>query len=94
MFELLSIILLSSTDRTVSVEPSSDQFLISPITGEKIPADKVRQHMRIGMYIYDQFIKAVFCEPLEIFMLLGISHCGGGLGLKAVLKKKTVKLHR
>lgn len=36
-------------DRTVSVEPSPDQFLISPITGEKIPADKVPQHMRIGL---------------------------------------------
>ena len=36
------------TDRTVAVEPSTDQFLISPITGEKIPADKVPQHMRIG----------------------------------------------
>jgi len=25
-----------------------DQFLISPITGEKIPAEKMQQHMRYG----------------------------------------------
>lgn len=30
-------------------EPSSDQFMISPITGEKIPAHKVPEHMRIGL---------------------------------------------
>ncbi|XP_055868516.1 splicing factor 3A subunit 1-like [Biomphalaria glabrata] len=30
-------------------EPSPDQFMISPITGEKIPAHKVQEHMRIGL---------------------------------------------
>lgn len=30
-------------------KPSSEQFLISPITGEKIPADKMQEHMRIGL---------------------------------------------
>ncbi|XP_059611337.1 splicing factor 3A subunit 1 [Phlebotomus argentipes] len=29
--------------------PVSDDFLISPITGEKIPASKVAEHMRIGL---------------------------------------------
>lgn len=29
--------------------PAPDQFLISPITGEKIPADKIQEHMRIGL---------------------------------------------
>ncbi|XP_072045442.1 splicing factor 3A subunit 1-like [Amphiura filiformis] len=28
---------------------SDDNFLISPITGEKIPADKMQEHMRIGL---------------------------------------------
>lgn len=28
---------------------SSDQFLISPVTGEKIPADKMQEHMRISL---------------------------------------------
>ncbi|XP_013393875.1 splicing factor 3A subunit 1-like [Lingula anatina] len=32
-----------------SNEPPSDQYLISPITGEKIPANKVQEHMRIGL---------------------------------------------
>lgn len=33
------------------VEPvaAPDQFLVSPITGEKIPADKIQEHMRIGL---------------------------------------------
>lgn len=30
--------------------PAPDQFLISPITGEKIPADKIQEHMRIGKF--------------------------------------------
>ncbi|XP_012938443.1 splicing factor 3A subunit 1 [Aplysia californica] len=30
-------------------EPTSDQYMISPITGEKIPAHKVQEHMRIGL---------------------------------------------
>ncbi|XP_059145516.1 splicing factor 3A subunit 1-like [Physella acuta] len=30
-------------------EMTSDQFMISPITGEKIPAHKVQEHMRIGL---------------------------------------------
>lgn len=29
--------------------PTSEQYLISPITGEKIPADKMQEHMRIGL---------------------------------------------
>lgn len=30
-------------------KPSAEQYLISPITGEKIPADKMQEHMRIGL---------------------------------------------
>ncbi|XP_042894743.1 splicing factor 3A subunit 1 [Parasteatoda tepidariorum] len=30
-------------------QPVTEQFLISPITGEKIPADKMQEHMRIGL---------------------------------------------
>ncbi len=33
--------------------PPTQQFLISPITGEKIPADKMQEHMRYGeLYIH------------------------------------------
>ncbi|XP_064614806.1 splicing factor 3A subunit 1-like [Liolophura sinensis] len=35
--------------RPVAPEPTSDQYMISPITGEKIPAHKVHEHMRIGL---------------------------------------------
>ncbi|XP_052217771.1 splicing factor 3A subunit 1-like [Dreissena polymorpha] len=35
--------------RAVQQEPSDEQFLVSPITGEKIPVDKVQQHMKIGL---------------------------------------------
>jgi hypothetical protein len=33
------------------VTTSQDQFLVSPITGEKIPADKVQEHVRIGEWL-------------------------------------------
>lgn len=36
----------SSAPHTPAVPPK--QFLVSPITGEKIPADKVEEHMRFG----------------------------------------------
>ncbi|XP_075685721.1 splicing factor 3A subunit 1 isoform X1 [Rhinoderma darwinii] len=29
--------------------PASDEYLVSPITGEKIPASKMQEHMRIGL---------------------------------------------
>jgi splicing factor 3A subunit 1 len=31
------------------VNPQTDEYLISPITGERIPASKVQEHMRIGL---------------------------------------------
>lgn len=30
----------------------SDNYLVSPITGDRIPADKVQEHMRIGGFTY------------------------------------------
>lgn len=33
----------------VTKTPVTDEFLISPITGERIPASKVAEHMRIGL---------------------------------------------
>ncbi|MCI4381316.1 hypothetical protein PGIGA_G00250220 [Pangasianodon gigas] len=35
--------------KTQVVVPPGDEFLISPITGEKIPASKMQEHMRIGL---------------------------------------------
>lgn len=29
--------------------PAPDEYLVSPITGEKIPASKMQEHMRIGL---------------------------------------------
>jgi len=31
------------------VKAPPEEYLISPITGEKIPASKVQEHMRIGL---------------------------------------------
>nr|CAB3265999.1 splicing factor 3A subunit 1-like [Phallusia mammillata] len=31
------------------VKPSSDSYMVSPITGEKIPAGKMQEHMRYGL---------------------------------------------
>jgi splicing factor 3A subunit 1 len=30
-------------------KPDAEEYLVSPITGEKIPASKVQEHMRIGL---------------------------------------------
>ena len=35
--------------KAVKPAPTIDEYLISPITGEKIPASKVAEHMRIGL---------------------------------------------
>ncbi|XP_067668846.1 splicing factor 3A subunit 1-like [Haliotis asinina] len=35
--------------RPVTTEGGPDQYMVSPITGEKIPAHKVPEHMRIGL---------------------------------------------
>lgn len=35
--------------KIVKPAPATDEYLISPITGEKIPASKVAEHMRIGL---------------------------------------------
>lgn len=35
--------------RPIAKAPAPDEFLISPITGEKIPASKMAEHMRIGL---------------------------------------------
>ncbi|XP_060068714.1 splicing factor 3A subunit 1-like [Ylistrum balloti] len=35
--------------KALPLEDTSDQYLVSPITGEKIPAHKVQEHMRIGL---------------------------------------------
>lgn len=37
------------TQKPVAKAPQPDEFLISPITGEKIPASKMAEHMRIGL---------------------------------------------
>ena len=31
------------------MKPVDEQYLVSPITGEKVPASKVQEHMRIGL---------------------------------------------
>ena len=30
-------------------KPADEQYLVSPITGERVPASKVQEHMRIGL---------------------------------------------
>lgn len=35
--------------KIVKPSPATEEYLISPITGEKIPASKVAEHMRIGL---------------------------------------------
>lgn len=37
------------TQKPVPKAPQTDEFLISPITGERMPASKMAEHMRIGL---------------------------------------------
>ena len=53
--------------------PPSQQFLISPITGEKIPAEKMQEHMRYGQL---QPRTCIF----EIIIHVPGLHLGGGGG--------------
>lgn len=47
VFVFLPLIHLAS--KPVAGTPATDEYLISPITGEKIPASKMQEHMRIGL---------------------------------------------
>lgn len=38
-----------TAQKPIQAKPQGDEYLISPITGEKIPAAKVAEHMRIGL---------------------------------------------
>ena len=49
---------------TRPAQPATEQFLISPITGEKIPADKMQEHMRIGKIIFISFVALKFAVSL------------------------------
>ena len=35
--------------QAAKVKPDSEEYLVSPITGERIPASKVQEHMKIGL---------------------------------------------
>lgn len=39
----------AAATKAVAPKPTGDDFLISPITGEKIPASQMTEHMRIGL---------------------------------------------
>lgn len=38
-----------SASKPLPPAPAPDEYLVSPITGEKIPASKMQEHMRIGL---------------------------------------------
>ena len=48
LVSLCNVLLCLFSAPKKAVPVASDQFLISPITGEKIPVDKIQEHMRIG----------------------------------------------
>ena len=45
-YSIFILVFLSA--RAIQQEHMGEQYLVSPITGEKIPADKVQHHMKIG----------------------------------------------
>ena len=40
---------ISAAKPNATAQPAEEQFLISPITGECVPASKMADHMRYGM---------------------------------------------
>lgn len=48
LFSFLFFSFVTATKLQPSIAPQ-DEYLISPITGEKIPASKMQEHMRIGL---------------------------------------------
>ena len=43
------IFFISAPKPAAAAPTAKEQFLISPITGERIPASKMTEHMRYGM---------------------------------------------
>ena len=37
-------------------EVESADYVISPLTGEKIPANKIQEHMRIGEFVTQEHV--------------------------------------
>jgi len=46
------IFLISAPKPATTVLTAKEQFLTSPITGECIPASKMAEHIRYGMWSY------------------------------------------
>jgi len=69
------IVLYNVSVKLSEMASTSDKFLISPITGEQIPADKIQEHMRIGTLIESILIISVrICKEVSQSTLL-ISTC-------------------
>ena len=43
-------------------ESETADYVISPLTGEKIPANKIQEHMRIGEVVYTSLKLAAFMK--------------------------------
>ena len=46
-----NLFFISAPKLTATAAPAKEQFLISPITGERVPASKMADHMRYGTYV-------------------------------------------
>lgn len=46
---ILIVLKLNITVVRAPIKAPPEEYLMSPITGEKIPASKVQEHMRIGL---------------------------------------------
>lgn len=90
--------------------PAPDELLISPLTGEKIPATKVQEHMRIGLLdprwveqrdrqIQDKINQETVYAPGRVlcFVLLSVQiqlMVGPSLNWQAARTMALVLLHR
>ena len=49
VLEYINLFFISAAKPTATAQPVKEQFLISPITGEHVPASKMADHMRYGI---------------------------------------------
>ena len=47
-------------------EAETADYVISPLTGEKIPANKIQEHMRIGKVVYTSLKLAAFMKCIAV----------------------------
>lgn len=80
-----------------STSSTSEEWLISPITGERIPAHKVQEHMRIGLLDprwLEQRDRALGDRAAQDAVLAPGMYLSNGILKVSILTHLLFKIHR